>query len=143
MTMFMKFFFPQTRVLLEFLDASGDGQIEAYELEAALRRLRKDFQVRLSPRAPAFVMLPAASQSLKAQVEERKSNPKSSNTSTTESSLPQLSVDFASSSSKRQGKRKNARSKIKVFSGSMMDSTWLESFDTRIGSHVDRAFSRV
>merc|ERR1711871_1258138 len=32
----------ETRVLVQFLDESGDGEIEAYELENALRRLRKD-----------------------------------------------------------------------------------------------------
>ena len=35
----------ETRVLVQFLDESGDGEIEAYELENALRRLRKDVAV--------------------------------------------------------------------------------------------------
>ena len=35
----------ETRVLVQFLDESGDGEIEAYELENALRRLRKGVAV--------------------------------------------------------------------------------------------------
>lgn len=41
----VKFSKKETRVLVQFLDESGDGEIEAYELEAALRRLRKDVAV--------------------------------------------------------------------------------------------------
>ena len=41
----VKFSKKETRVLVQFLDESGDGEIEAYELESALRRLRKDVAV--------------------------------------------------------------------------------------------------
>lgn len=93
------------KLLVAFLDDSGDGEIEASELESAMRQLRKDMVVSAEQEkgpAPA----PAAQQTQAAKT----------------GALPAV-------------RRNHKKGRVKVFSGSMFDGNWLDSFDRNLDHH--------
>ena len=157
----------ETRVLVQFLDESGDGEIEAYELENALRRLRKDVAVLKEAREAAKeeersigedssqnmpnksspngkVRVRKRGGTALAQMDSDAGSSVFSKTITMAGSLPSLPPGVGHNSmSYVNFRRKNPPEKLKVATGSRFDTHWLGSFDKSMDLHLSRAFSRV
>lgn len=127
----------ETRKLIAFLDASGDGQIEAYELESAMRRLRKD-QLAVGAGGPGTGAGPAATGG--------ETGHKAGRALAGSDKLPALVGSRSGRSVRATASVESATSttsKLRVYSGSVLDAGWLQSFDRSISKHMTRAFTRV
>jgi len=122
------------KLLMDFLDENGDGQVEASEIDAALRRLHKDLKGMAELRE-------------RKRVEESRLNIVSEQRSESSSNfLPQIA--------KAKSKGHALASKARLHSASKaalrrptdkinFHMDWLTSHDKAIGSHLSRAFNKV
>uniref|UniRef100_A0A7S2B085 EF-hand domain-containing protein n=1 Tax=Florenciella parvula TaxID=236787 RepID=A0A7S2B085_9STRA len=140
----------EVKLLMDFLDDSGDGEIEAAELEAAIRRLRKDVishrgtVVNAQNRERANDAANAAAERVEQAKKEK------------EKRLQEMAADDASvgtvgtaaNSVATAGTtqvtlpRVKGRYKLQVFAGSQLDSNWLSSFDNRMNLHLSNGLTK-
>lgn len=122
------------KLLMDFLDENGDGQVEASEIDAALRRLHKDLKGM-------------------AELRERK-RVEESCLSIMSKQRSEGSPSFLPRIAHAKNKGHALATKARLHSASKaalrkptekinFHMAWLTSHDKAIGAHLDRAFSKV
>ena len=140
----------EVKLLMDFLDDSGDGEIEAAELEAAIRRLRKDMIshrgtiVNAQNRERANDAAHAAAE----RVEQAKREKGKRLQEMTSDDASVVTAGTAANSVTTAGTtqvtlpRMKGRYKLQVFAGSQLDSNWLSSFDNRMNLHLSNGLTK-
>ena len=142
----------ESALLIEFLDDSGDGQIEAYELEAALRRMKKDNKsIEDLRRRAGERHMSVREGSL--ELDARDSRPESISGSRLDTSpqSPKLpAITTAMVMAKRLAEKQRAKKVAKKVLAKKVarhyvgtSTAWLESFDKSTEGYLARAFSRI
>ena len=137
----------EVKLLIDFLDDSGDGEIEAAELESAIRRLRKDI---ISHRG-TIINAKNRERTNDAEIahaakreKERKQAETAEDASVAASAVTEGTGGGKTLNSTQGGTlpRVRGRFKLQVFAGSQLDSNWLNSFDSRMDLHLANGLTK-